>query len=187
MKLPQPKREGGMAFNEVVSNRKSTRTFDNSVKVPHEILSQALWTCNGVRGGIFRTVPSAKNWHPLLIYVFVEDGVYKYDPIEHVLIKLIDGDHRSKTGTQTKIVTSARINFVFIGDLKKKTIIPTDEKKKKACLLDVGHITMALSLFAAANKMNGVVRGEIDAESLLKFLGLNSEEYFFTLAFSLGY
>ena len=32
---------------------------------------------------------------------------------------------------------------------------------------------MALSLFASANKMKGVVRGEVDSFRLLKFLGLN--------------
>jgi hypothetical protein len=37
----------------------------------------------------------------------------------------------------------------------------------------IGHVTMALSLFASANKMKGVVRGEVDFFRLLKFLGLN--------------
>jgi hypothetical protein len=32
---------------------------------------------------------------------------------------------------------------------------------------------MALSLFASANKIKGVVRGEVDFFRLLKFLGLN--------------
>ena len=59
--------------------------------------------------------------------------------------------------------------------------------KREIIGVDVGHVTMALSLFAAANNMKGVVRGEVDTAGLLEFLNLNPEDYKFGLAFSLGY
>ena len=184
--LPEPKKEGGMPLYEAIRKRQSLRNFDPSIKVSLETLSQALWSCYGYSDGKRRTVPSAKAWYNLITYVFLEDGVYKYNPGGHLLIKLIDGDHREMTGTQTALVTKAAVNFVFFGDLKKKTII-VEEKKKRVVFLDDGHVSMVLSLFAAANDMKGVVRGMVDVDALKEFLKLKKEDYEFALAFSLGY
>ena len=188
IKLPEPKREGGMPLYQALSLRKSLRNFDPSIKVSYETLSQALWSCYGVREGNYRVIPAAKAWYTFVIYLFVEDGVYKYNPIEHSILKIIDGDHREITGTQKAIVTKARINFLFIADLNMKGRAPEDKTiRREIVKADIGNITMALSLFAAANNMKGVVRGEVDIAGLLEFLNLNPEDYKFGLAFSLGY
>ena len=184
--MPEPKKEGGMPLYEALNKRRSLRDFDDSIKVPYEIFSQALWSCYGFNDEKHRTVPSAKSWYPFLIFVFIEDGVYKYNPVGHELVKLFDGDYRDITGTQTAIVKKARVNLVFIGNKRKETIIEP-EKKIKAFQLDIGHVTMVLSLFASANNMKGVVRGMVDSDKLLDFLQLNQDDYAFALAFSLGY
>ena len=188
IELPEPQREGGAPLYEAVNNRKSQRDFNNSIKVSAEIISQALWVCYGVREGKFRTVPSAKAWYSLLTYVFLEEGVFKYNPTGHNLIKLFNGDHRALTGTQTSVVTNARINFVFIANFRKKSAMDGDDAHKfRSIYLDSGHVTMALSLFAAANNMKGVVRAMVEPDPLLEFLRLNKEDYIFTIAYSLGY
>ena len=188
IELPEPQREGGAPLYEAVNNRKSQRNFNNSIKVSAEIISQALWVCYGVREGKFRTVPSAKAWYSLLTYVFLEEGVFKYNPTGHNLIKLFNGDHRALTGTQTSVVTNARINFVFIANFRKKSAMDGDDAHKfRSIYLDSGHVTMALSLYAAANDMKGVVRAMVEPDPLLEFLRLNKEDYIFTLSFSLGF
>jgi hypothetical protein len=188
IELPEPQREGGAPLYEAVNNRKSQRDFNSSIKVSAEIISQALWVCYGVREGKFRTVPSAKAWYSLLTYVFLEEGVFKYNPTGHNLIKLFNGDHRALTGTQTSVVTNARINFVFIANFRKKSAMDGDDAHKfRSIYLDSGHVTMALSLYAAANDMKGVVRAMVEPDPLLEFLRLNKEDYIFTIAYSLGY
>ena len=188
IELPEPQREGGAPLYEAVNNRKSQRDFNNSIKVSAEIISQALWVCYGVREGKFRTVPSAKAWYSLLTYVFLEEGVFKYNPTGHNLIKLFNGDHRALTGTQTSVVTNARINLVFIANFRKKSAMDGDDAHKfRSIYLDSGHVTMALSLYAAANDMKGVVRAMLEPDPLLEFLRLNKEDYIFTIAYSLGY
>ena len=186
--LPEPQREGGMPLFEALNNRKSQRDFNGTSKVTAEIISQALWSCYGIREGKLRTVPSAKSWYNLLTYVFLQEGVYKYNPVGHQLIKIFNGDYRSLTGTQTSVVTNARINFVFIANFKKKSAMDNDDAHKfRSIYLDSGHVTMTLSLFAAANNMKGVVRAMVEPDPLLEFLRLNKEEYIFTIAYSLGY
>ena len=188
IKLPEPKREGGMPLYQALSLRKSLRNFDPSIKVSYETLSQALWSCYGVREGNYRVIPAAKAWYTFVIYLFVEDGVYKYNPIEHSILKIIDGDHREITGTQKAIVTKARINFLFIADLNMKGRAPEDKKiRREIVKADIGNLTMALSLFAAANNMKGVIRGELSQQAIFDFLNLNSNDYYMPLAFSLGY
>ena len=188
IKLPEPKRQGGMPLYEALNLRKSLRNFDPTIKVSEEILSQALWSCYGVREGTFRVIPAAKAWYTFIIYVFLEDGVYKYDPIEHTLLKIIDGDHREITGTQTAIVTKAPVNFLFIADLNMKGRAAEDKKlRRELAKVDIGNLTMALSLFASANHMKGVIRGNLNEKKILDFLNLSQNDYYMLLAFSLGY
>ena len=187
--LPEPEKEGGMPLNEALSKRKSSRDFNESKEITPEILSQALWSCYGTnRPKGFKTTPSATGWYPLIVYVFLEEGVYQYDPSNHSLIKLLSGDYRTMAGKQTAIVTKASVNFVFIADFKKKSSMDgDDEHKLRSIYLDTGHCSMALGLFAASNNMKGIPRAMVDVDPLLKLLRLDKEDYIFTLAFSLGY
>ena len=185
--LPEPEKEGGMPVNEALNNRKSSRDFDPSIKLTPQLLSQALWSCYGEnRPKGYKTTPSAVAWYPLTIYVFLEEGVFTYDASTHSITKILDGDYRSMTGTQTAVVTKARANFVLIGDLSKKASLSYDDKFKYI-YLDSGHCTMGFYLFAASNNMKGVVRAMVDIDPLLELLGLNKEDHIFTLSFSLGF
>ena len=187
--LPEPKKEGGITLNEALSKRKSSRDFNASIEITPEILSQALWSCYGTnRPNGLKTTPSAKGWFPLLVYVFLEEGVYQYNATNHSLIKLLSGDYRIMTGKQTSVVTKAGVNFVFIADFKKKSSMDDDDEHKlRSIYLDTGHCSMALGLFAASNNMKGVPRAMIDIDPLLKLLRLDKENFIFALAFSLGY
>ena len=190
VKLPNPVTEGGMPLFEALTKRESLRVFDPDKRVNSQIISQALWTCYGVnrKDSKLRTTPSAKGWFPLLVYVFLEDGVYLYDSIEHSLTKKFEGDFRYLTGTQTDLVNNARINFVFVADFKKPSAMDPDEQHKlRSIYLDTGHCAMALSLYAASNNMKGVDRAMVEPDPLLEFLGLPKDDYIFTLAFSLGF
>ena len=187
--LPEPEKEGGMPLNEALSKRQSQRDYNETQKLSPQLLSQALWSCYGAnRDNGFKTTPSAVAWFPLIIYIFLEDGVYKYDPSNHSVIKFLEEDYRYMTGTQTDVVTTAAADFVFIADFKKESSMGDDvEHKKRSIYLDTGHSTMALYLFAASNNLKGVARAMVDADPLLELLGLNKEDYIFTLSFSLGF
>ena len=189
IQLPEPKIEGGMPLNEALSKRQSSRVYDPSIGLTPEIISQALWSCYGTnRPNGYKTTPSATGWFPLMVYVFLEVGVFRYEPKDNTLIQIKSGDYRYMAGGQTSIVTNARINFIFIADFKKKSSMDDDyEHKLRSIYLDTGHCSMALGLFAAANNMKGVPRAMVEVDPLLEFLQLNKEDYKFTLSFSLGY
>ena len=186
IELPEPKKEGGMPLNEALSKRKSSRDFNSSKEISLETLSQALWSCYGTnRPNGYKTTPSAVAWYPLIVYVFLEEGVYTYNATNHSLKKVLSGDYRAMTGTQP-YVANAAVNFVFIADYNKPSSLD-DDSKYKYIYLDTGHCSMALGLFAASNNMKGVPRAMVDVDPLLKFLKLDKNDYLFALAFSLGY
>ena len=186
--LPDPDKVGGMTLNEALNKRHSSRDFDGSKDISLEMLSQALWSCYGPnRPNNYKTTPSAVAWYPLLVFVFLKDGVYRYVPAEHSIIKLLDGDHRAISGKQG-YVANASVNFVFVADFYKKSAIDGDDEHKLRCIyLDTGHASMALYLVASAYNMKGVTRGMVDGDAVLDLLKINKEDYKVTLAFSLGY
>jgi hypothetical protein len=188
IKLPAPEKEGGMPLYEALNKRKSSRDFNPLLQVNSKIISQALWSCYGInRDNGLRTTPSAKAWFPLDTYVFLKEGVFKYNPKPHTLTRILTGDYRKMTGTQS-FVSKARVNFVFIADFKKKSPMDGDDAHKlRSIYLDTGHCAMALSLFASANNMKGVDRAMVEAQPILDLLKLKKDDYIFTLAFSLGY
>ena len=187
--LPEPEKEGGMPLNEALNKRQSSRNFDSSIKLTPEQISQALWSWYGEnRPKGYKTAPSATSWYPLLIYVFLEEGVFLYEASQHTITKIFDGDYRYLAGAQTDVVTKARANFVLIEDLKKKSSMGDDEAhKRRSIYLDSGHCTMGLYLFAVSNNMKSVIRAMIDVVPLFELLGLKKGDYIFSLAFSLGY
>ena len=186
--LPDPDKVGGMTLNEALNKRHSSRDFDGSKDISLEMLSQALWSCYGPnRPNNYKTTPSAVAWYPLLVFVFLKDGIYRYVPAEHSIIKLLDGDYRAKAGTQD-YVADASVNFVFIADYYKKSSMDGDDDHKlKSIYLDTGHASMALNLVASAYNMKGVTRAMVDGDAILDLLKINKEDYKVTLAFSLGY
>ena len=186
IQLPEPQKDGGMTLNEALKNRKSQRDFDDTKKIDNYLLSQALWSCYGVnRPNGYRTTPSAQGLHPLIIYAFSEEGVFKYNPLDNTLTVVLLGDHRAKTGTQA-YVAKAAVNFVVLGDLNIKTTYELSTLKM-AIYFDTGHCTMAFSLFAAANNLKGVDRAMVDVDALFELLGLSQKDYLFALSYSLGY
>ena len=186
--LPEPEKEGGMPLNEALNKRHSSRDFDSSKDISLEMLSQALWSCYGTnRPNDYKTTPSAVAWYPLLVFVFLKDGIYRYIPHDHAIIKLLDGDYRAMTGTQ-EYVANASVNFVFFADYYKKSSMDGDDEHKLRCIyLDTGHATMALYLFASAYNMKGVARAMVDSDAILDLLKMSKDDYKFTLSFSLGY
>ena len=59
--------------------------------------------------------------------------------------------------------------------------------RRELAKVDIGNLTMALSLFASANNMKGVIRGNFNEKMILDFLNLSPNDYYMLLAFSLGY
>ena len=45
------------------------------------------------------TYPTASNIQDIVIFAFTKSGAYRYNPEEHSITLVADGDHRALTGT----------------------------------------------------------------------------------------
>jgi SagB-type dehydrogenase family enzyme len=146
-----------------IANRRSHRMFTAEPLTLEEV-SFLVWATQGVRqraseSTAFRTVPSAGCRHALETYlcalnvVGLEQGIYRYLPIEHQLLVL------SKEKDLSEKLTRATLNQSFIGKAPVTfvwTTIPYrmewryDIAAHKVIAIDAGHVCQNLYLASAA-------------------------------------
>ncbi len=102
VKLPKPRYDGEIAIEAALLGRRSVRAY-SSENLKLEEISQLLWAAQGITSALgYRTAPSAGALYPLELYLAagdvegIDEGVYKYMPKEHALIKVRDGDVREE-------------------------------------------------------------------------------------------
>lgn len=116
IELPAPSFDGSTSVENALLTRRSERVYlQNAIKF--EDLSQILWAAQGVTreidtvprvfigekwfGGV-RTAPSAGALFPIELYIAagnvenIDPGLYKYNALNHTLIKIMDGDKREE-------------------------------------------------------------------------------------------
>ncbi len=102
IRLPKPRLESGTSVESALHGRRSVREFrEESLDLTE--LSQLLWAAQGITDPEGkRTAPSAGALYPLEVFVAVGTvkdvtaGVYRYRPLEHDLLLLVEGDRRRK-------------------------------------------------------------------------------------------
>ncbi|HEC76363.1 MAG TPA: SagB/ThcOx family dehydrogenase [Thermoplasmatales archaeon] len=88
-------------LEEAIFRRMSIREFTEE-PITDEELSTILWAACGYREDGKRTVSDINNTEAAVIYVLKEDGVYKYDALNHSLVFYKEGDYRDIVGWQYK-------------------------------------------------------------------------------------
>ena len=186
IKLQAPNVDGGVALMKAAKERKSFREFDETnLSLKH--LSEILWMANGInREDGKRTVPSAIALYPLETYAVLANGIYFYDPVEHELQPVVEGDYRNLSGLQP-FVDNAPLNLVFIANYEKyiERNLPQARWLYLASL-DAGHCTQNIYLYCASEGLRSVVRAGAKEKELLELLNLD-ENYQFVVAHTVGY
>jgi SagB-type dehydrogenase family enzyme len=174
IQLPKPATIGSMSVEETIANRRSSRRYkDESITLAE--LGQLLWAGHGITSPHgFRTVPSAGALYPLELYVVVSNvsdltaGVYKYQPKEHRLEQVIDGDKKSelcKTCRMQPCVNSAAANIVICAVYERTTkkYGPSSIKFTDA---EVGCVYENMHLQAVALNLGTVYVGGFEPETV---------------------
>jgi len=181
--LPRPRTDAGMPLMQALAARKSARDF-SSRPLSLETLSGLLWAVFGVnRPDGRRTAPSAMNAQEIDIYVALPEGVYRFEPGEHLLNPVVAGDLRSKTGVQP-FVGEAAVNLVYVADYARGK--PNPEAAAEYASVDTGFIGQNVYLFCASEGLGTVFRASLDREGLAKAIHLRPDQHI-TFAQSVGY
>lgn len=185
IKLPEPEKTGGTGVLDAIAQRQSVGDFAD-VEISLEELSTLLWAAGGVnRENGNLTYATAMNNQDMIIFAFTKSGVCRYNPEDHSITKIADGDHRVLTGSQP-FVARAAVDLLYIQDVNKwgKRRTPPE------VILNCGFAHAGLSmqnvyLYAASKGWGARTRMNFDREGLTKLLGL-TDKHNFTLMQCVG-
>ena len=187
IKLPEPEKTGGIGILDAVAARQSASDFIDE-KISLQQLSTLLWVAGGVnRKDGKLTYATAMNTQDMIIFVFMRDGTYRYNPAEHSLTLIKEGDNRVLTGSQP-FVARAAVDLLYVQDTGKWARV--GRKIPAADILNCGFAHAGLSmqgvyLYAASQAWGARTRLNFDKEKLTEFLGL-TEQYNFILMQCVG-
>lgn len=183
--LPPPQTEGGKPLMQALKERHSTREF-SPVALSSQVLSNLLWAAAGVNRPASgqRTVPSARDWREIDVYVATREGMYRYDAKANALQPVVARDLRALTGVQD-FVAKAPVNLVYVADFDRMEGAAAEQKEFYAAT-DAGFIAQNVYLFCASANLATVVRGSVERVALAKAMGLAPHQRIM-LAQTVGY
>lgn len=190
--LPSPERcKVDISLVVSISERRSRRSFSED-DISLEELSFLLWATQGIRKKIdrchtYRVVPSAGCRHALETYIAalrvdgLEKAIYRYLPLEHGLVKVIEtADLESK-------ITDAALGQRFAGDCAATFIWTTipyrmewryGDASYKVIALDTGHVCQNLYLACEGIGCGTCAIAAYDQDLMDELLGVDGEEEF---------
>lgn len=189
--LPPPAFPAAVDLKEVVSRRRSVRTFSKKA-VTLAQLSSMLWASAGITRRTanleYRAAPSAGALYPIETYLVannvggLEPGVYHYPVKRHVLEKIREGEFgKAAAGAalDQDIAAEAAVDFVWTG-VFARSAWKYRQRAFRYVYLDCGHIAGQLALAAVAlglgscniaaiydDEMNALLGVDGDGESVL--------------------
>ncbi|MDP2422932.1 MAG: SagB/ThcOx family dehydrogenase [Bacteroidales bacterium] len=186
IKLPVPKYDGLTSIEKALSIRRSVRKYNTDPLTLAEV-SQLLWAAQGItdRSKNFRTAPSAGALYPLELYVVIgrvreiKQGVYKYKPHEHELVKVRDGNMQEELSTaalRQNSVSESAIVLVFTAVFERTTKKYAD-RGIKYIHMEIGHAAQNVYLQAVSLNLGTVAIGAFRDEEVKKILNMPAEEH----------
>lgn len=195
--LPKPDKSVLKKENvfECINDRQSVRKYtDESISI--EELSYLLWSTQGVRkiadnGKYMRTVPSAGATNTFETYLFIrnviglEQGIYRYQPIDHRLVFLKQVDDITKLIDEMTIAERQPFVPYFAGKaavIFAWSTVPYraewkfDVQAHKKILIDAGHVCQNLYIAGESLDAGVCAIGIYNQEMMDEVLGLDGDE-----------
>ena len=168
MALPPFEKNNTYALDRALLERKSERSFVDRA-LSKEELSRLLWATTGVnREDGHRTTPSGQAKYPVDVLVALPGGVYRYEPKDHRLVRVLAGDIREKIPTQDAFKKAAMITLYVLNKDKTSRIEWAD--------LEIGCMGQNLYLEAVALGMGSRIIASIKTDDVTKILGLKESQ-----------
>lgn len=177
--LPAPKSRGKVTVEEAVQGRRSYREFHPN-ELNQEQISQLLWSGQGITDNDFdlRAAPSAGALFPLQLLLSKKDGLYRYVPQGHKLLKMSGEDKRPS-------LVRAALGQKFLGDAPCVVVITAlfDKSRSKYgmrgdryAFMEAGHAAENICLQAVALGLGSVVVGSFWDNAIAAALELPAGE-----------
>ncbi len=187
IKMPPPKLKGEISVEEAIARRRSRRDYkEDPLKL--EELSNLLWAAQGITEPInkLRAAPSAGATYPLEVYVVIRkggveelsEGVYHYNPFEHILEKHIEGDlsiELSSAAISQQWVRDAALNIILTA-INERTTERYGQRGIRYIHMEIGHVGENIYLQAESQNLGAVVIGAFYDDWVQQLLSLPENE-----------
>lgn len=178
-----PRTSGSVSIEETLAKRRSIREYADEPLRIDEVM-QLLWAAQGITKPEygFRTAPSAGGTYPLEIYLVarhlgvtgLEAGIYRYEPRDHTLVKIIGGDFGDQlmaAALDQEWVGAAPANFVITA-VFERTTAKYGERGVRYVWQETGHAAQNIYLQTVALGLGNVVVGAFDDTEVQRILQL---------------
>ena len=196
IKLPEPRKDGGMSIMKAIAERKSKKDYTPNKELSLQQISEILYCAYGYNDlkTEHRTVASGMSIFPLELYVVLPKGIYYYEAKEHLLKHLKEGNYMEKTGRQP-FVKDASMTILFYSNTENRCVTEIQKKyydnntpqedKNLWADIEVGFACQNVYLYCTSENIKTCVRAWCDGEYFKKELGL-PKEHRFILCQSMG-
>jgi SagB-type dehydrogenase family enzyme len=178
-KLPSVDPLAGISLLSVMRARRSVRDYRDGDLTWAQI-GQLAWAAQGVtdHAASLRTAPSAGVLFPLELDMAAGDGVYRYQPQVHAVLKRSAVDIRTELARAAygqSWLTNASCIFVIAALLHR--IEPTyGIRAERYVNLEAGHAAQNLLLMAAGLGLGATPVGAFNDDEVVRVVGLDAHE-----------
>jgi len=182
--LPEPRCDSDVSVEEALLKRRSVRNYTDEALTLQEV-SQLLWAAQGITDPSGkRTAPSAGALYPLELYVVVgsvEDvakGVYKYEPQQHELVRVLDGEQRkalAAAALNQQSIAQGAIDIVITA-IYERTTRKYSDRGIRYVHMEAGHAAQNVYLQAVAMNLGMVIIGAFYDDQVKEVLNLPENE-----------
>lgn len=180
--LQPPTLKGNISVEEVLTKRRSVRTYSNKA-IPLHHISQLLWAAYGITNDEgLRTAPSAGALYPIKIYLAaynitsLSPGIYEYVPHGHQLIKHKKGDFKKEMFfaclEQNMLLEAAAVITYCVN--YKKVSARYGNLANRFADMDVAHSSQNVYLQAEALGIGTCAVGAFEEDKMLKIIECDS-------------
>jgi SagB-type dehydrogenase family enzyme len=169
--LPPFEKTNPFTLDQALLGRKTSRSYDPDRTLSREELSRLFWAADGVnRPDGKRTAPSAVAKYPVDVLAALPDGVYRYEPKDHRLVRVLAADMRDKIPAQDTFKKAAMQVLYVIN----KEIVPRG--RIDFADLEIGCIGQNLFLEAVALGLGSAIYAGVRYDEVTKALGLKNNQ-----------
>jgi SagB-type dehydrogenase family enzyme len=165
--LPSFEKNAPFSLEKALLERKSVRSFEAGRNLSLSELSRLLWAADGVnRDNGKRTAPSALARYPVEILVALPQGVYRFEPKPHRLVRVLTDDIRNRIPVQGGFKQAGMI-VLYVIDKEKISGVDLGWAD-----LEIGCIGQNLFLEATALGLGSCIFAYMNTAEVTKLLGL---------------
>ena len=169
--LPPFEKNSPFPLERALMERKTTRSYDPGQNLSLPEISRLFWAADGVnRDNGRRTAPSALARYPVEILAVLPQGVYRYEPPPHRLVRVLADDIRGRIPAQGGFKQAAMIVLYMINKEK------VSGKDFGWADLEIGCIGQNFFLEAAALGLGSCIFANINTADVAKILGLKDNQ-----------